>query len=214
MTSRFLLAGVLFGFMPAASAGLIGSQVTGFFTDSASSGGGANFFDPNVPTSGTSYEVPAGYLNSSGTTVTIQEPAIEFGTELSLCFCNLFTANFTDSQLVIDATAGFTYFDSLAFEFTDPVFSSITEVSNDWPDTFLSSSLSGDVISIGFSAVSAIGGQNYQAVFDVGSAGTATPEPSTVVIMATGLLAIYTQRKRGFLPVRTARINQPTVRDR
>ena len=53
-----------------AHAGLIGKPVTGSLQFN---GGGLNYFDPANPT------VPTGYLNTSSPTVTIGDPAQEFG---------------------------------------------------------------------------------------------------------------------------------------
>jgi hypothetical protein len=76
--------------------------------------------------------VPPGYLNDAGTTVTIAEPAIEFGAQTST---NLFTANFTDTQLIVtdmsSAPFGGT---SFLMSFTDSAFTglSATTVSDDY----------------------------------------------------------------------------------
>ena len=80
-----------------ARAGLIGTDVTGSAELNLIP---INIFDP------ANGMVPLGYLNDDGTTVTIAEPAIEFGAQTST---NLFTANFTDTQLIVTdvATAPF-----------------------------------------------------------------------------------------------------------
>jgi hypothetical protein len=119
---RLLLGGSLACFMPVAWAGLIGTQVTGVFTNQAQEA--PNYFDPaNVGI----YEIPAAALNSAGLTVTIAPNAVEFGTELACnsipCLPgNLFWANFTDTQLDIHNTAALSYSDNLYFQFTDPRF--------------------------------------------------------------------------------------------
>jgi hypothetical protein len=68
---------------------LNGSSVNGSLTFAGSS---SNNFNPSIG------DVPAGDGNSSGTTVTIASPLVEFG-DLALLFGgdpNLDTANFTD----------------------------------------------------------------------------------------------------------------------
>lgn len=67
------------------TAGLIGTEITGSYV--SRSNPEANLFDPALG------NVPTGYLNAAGTTVSIAEPAIEFGEQTDI---SLITANFTD----------------------------------------------------------------------------------------------------------------------
>jgi len=89
------LAGVMLLLGSAARAdSLNGSSVSGSLTFAGSS---SNNFNPSIG------DVPAGYGNSSGTTVTIASPLVEFG-DLALLFGgdpNLDTADFTDTTLTI-----------------------------------------------------------------------------------------------------------------
>ena len=174
-------------------AGLIGTQVTGAFTNQAQEA--PNYFDP---ANAIIYHIPAAALNSAGLTVTIAPHAVEFGTAFACVSTpcppgNLFWANFTDTQLDIHNTAAFSYSDNFYFQFTDPAFSGITLSSSDWLTASLTYSISGDTIYVDLMGVSATSGQNYDAIFDVASTA---PEPSTVLLIAVGCAGMALSRLR------------------
>lgn len=179
-----------------AEAGLVGTSVTGdvefptFF-------GTTNFFDP-ANTSSFPFTVPAGFLNASGTTVTISATEPEFGFASSVAKVS---ADFTDDQLtisnqilVVDTLGISTY----NFTFTDPAFlgQSFAKVSDTFDDKGLTGSLSGDQITLTWAAngnVEPIA--TMSAVFHIGAAsstgsGSSVPEPSTWALMLLGFAGL------------------------
>ncbi|HLK50736.1 MAG TPA: hypothetical protein VKT49_21495 [Bryobacteraceae bacterium] len=189
-------------------ADLIGSSVTGAFTDGASA---VNLFDPTVATN----VIPAGSQNLQGTTVVIEPGQLQFGTELG-CFisCNLITATFTATQLDIHTHAGFSFGlfgfpDTFHFTFTDPAFSGISEESNTFQTSTLFNTLQTSPLNFGLAGhsisidigVSAFAGQDYDAVFDLSSAPTspALPESSSLLSLAAVLGAVLSAGRRAKL---------------
>lgn len=173
---------------PPARADLIGSTVTGAFTEGTSA---VNLFDPAVATN----TIPAGYQNQDGTSVLIESGQLQFGAELG-CFisCNLVSAVFTGTQLDIHTHAGFSFGllgfpDTFDFTFTDPVFAGVSEVSSTFQTTSLITAFSTHTISIDMT-LSALAGHDYDAIFDVSSAprsSSPVPEPPGVVLLIAGL---------------------------
>jgi PEP-CTERM motif len=187
--SPLLLAAVLVGLTAwPARAGLIGTQVSG----SAQ----LNFVPINVfdPANGS---VPPGYLNDAGTTVTIAEPAIEFGAQNST---NLITANFAGTQLIVTDVAvapfGGT---SFLMSFTDPAFTglSVSTISDNYTNGILSQ-LTGDTLVVIWSGTVVSQPTTFQAVFDI--TPSAVPEPTSSVLAGTvglaGLVAWARRRRR------------------
>jgi hypothetical protein len=130
--------------------------------------------------------VPAGYLNSGlgSTTVTIGEPAIEFGFNDG---ANRDVTNFTDTQLVFTdlsfsgccaGSAGITY------TFTDSSFTSLSLVSTDFAG--FSYSLNANTITFSFPTFSTTGNTTKTAIFNVGTA----PEPGSIALVALGIAAL------------------------
>lgn len=72
------------------SASLLGTEVTGSLTFT---GDPSNYFDPGYGF------VPAGYLNVSGSSVTVSNPAIEFGFDDG---SSLISADFLNNKLVLN----------------------------------------------------------------------------------------------------------------
>lgn len=180
----------VFGFLAVgdasqARAGLLGTSVTGSITFPSFS---ANFFDP------ANGLVPAGFLNSSpgGPTVTIAEPAIEFGYQDG---ANRDTANFTDTQLTVMDTV-FSSATGFTMTFTDSAFTSLTLVANNFPG--FSSSLVGNVITVSYTGTGSPA--IFTATLNVGSSTgpSPVPEPSTVVGAGTAILMglAYAWRRR------------------
>jgi len=141
---------------PVAAGTLIGTQVSGalYFE-----GYMPNYFDP------VNGLVPTGYLNTSGSTVTISSNAVEFGFADGT---TTITAEFTSSQLIIaDQPKSTAHYNPLQLVFTNAAFTDIAEVSDTFPDGGLTGSLSGSVITLNWGGGSLTGGQPVQAVFNV-----------------------------------------------
>jgi hypothetical protein len=169
MKRHLIVGGLLMLACSTAHAGLIGSQVTG---NLQFDGNPNNYFDP------ANGFVPAGFLNTAGTTVTIAEPQIEFGYRDG---ANQDTANFTDSQLVISDQAFGNFFDNpVHMTFTDSSFAGLTLVSSNFPGG-ISFSLSGNTITFDWGGGPVSAG-TYTAVFNV---ATPVPEPSTFALFGT-----------------------------
>jgi hypothetical protein len=177
-----------------AEAGLVGTSVTGdlefptFF-------GTTNYFDL------ANGFVPSGFLNDSGTTVSISATEPEFGFASSLAKVS---ADFTADQLTIsnqilafDPNGISTYI----FTFTDPAFlgESFKTVSDTFDDGGLTGSLSGDQITLTWPAN---GGDEppatMMAVFHIGAASP-VPEPSAWALMLLGFAGL------GFVGYRRSR---------
>jgi len=178
---------------------LLGTSVNGTLQYAGSS---INYFNPS------NGEVPSsGYGNSSGTTVTIANPLVEFGAVGSLFGVkeDLDTANFTDTTLTIsdrclnDACVANNTF---TMTFVDAAFSglSVTQLSDSFGkgDTY---SLVGDKLAVtvtGFPS-SFPEGQTDSAVFNFASSssggpggpgGGTVPEPSSLAMLASGLVGL------------------------
>ena len=183
LTAAMALA--VFGATPA-HAQLLGTTVTG---NLSLPGNNSNFFDPAngfVPSSG--------YSNSTGgTTVTVAEPAIEFGFASGNILT--ITANITATQLIltevinnVDSPAGFT------MTLNDTSFGTPVLVSNTFPSGF-SFSKTGNIITVNGPANSTNG--TYQATLNV--AATAVPESGSGVLAllaASGSLFVAKLRRR------------------
>ncbi|GAC1358532.1 MAG: hypothetical protein NVSMB3_05590 [Acidobacteriaceae bacterium] len=168
-------------------ADLLGTKVTGSLTFS---GGTTNYFDPAFGF------VPAGFGNSvSPVNVTIGS-GVEFGFN---DFLNRDTANFSASHLVVrdichveaEFCPGSGPFKMTS---TDPAFTSATLLTNELGVSFL---FAGDVLTVNFPG-GLIPDNNATATFLIGSATGQTPEPGTMGLVGTGLLAAAGAVRRRF----------------
>jgi hypothetical protein len=171
-----------------AHADLIGTTVAGDFN--VTGAGSTNFFDPAQGL------VPAGYGNNFGPNVVIGS-GIEFGVSDSESVV-LYTFDFSNSTLHITNTSSEpTQENSYVATFTDPTFNSFRVIDNTLAG--LTFSFSGDVLTVNFAgfASDVVGnvGTADVSLFTLGA--VATPEPSSLVLLATGLcgLATFLRRK-------------------
>ena len=155
---------------------LLGTQVTGVMNIA---GAPANFFDP------ANGYVPSGYLNKTdGTTVTIADPAVEFGFQDGN---NLDTADFTDTTLTLTDVSKSSSV-SNTYQFTNAAFAGLTLLKTS--DTFtggVTANLDGTTLTIVAPEFGLPG--TYAATFSFRSA--TVPEPSTITLAATaGLMGL------------------------
>jgi len=168
--------------MPAgtARADLIGTQVTGSLKFGSDPN---NYFDPM------NGFVPSGFLNrTSGTTVTIAEPAVEFGFNDT---ANRYTANFTGTQLIITDSVFLGGPNSpVHMTFTDPAFAGFdfSRTSDNFPGG-ATSSLSGTTLTIEIQGASVSTGQTFQAIFGH-AANNTVPEPTSLALFGLGAVAV------------------------
>jgi hypothetical protein len=139
---------------PLWAASLVGTQVSGalYFI-----GYDKNFFDP------VNGGVPAGYLNHSGTTVTISSNAVEYGYADSTA---TITADFTNMQVTVtDHSLNTANYNAIELVFTNSAFSNLLAGTNSFPNGGMSASLDGDVLTLDWAGGDLTSGGTVQAVF-------------------------------------------------
>jgi hypothetical protein len=178
--AQLVACSALFGtvfFNTASQAAVIGSSVTGglFFANPT-----LNQFDP------LNNNVPDGFSNKlSGTTVTVAEPAIEFGFNDT---ANLDTVNITATQIIItDVRTGSSLSGASGSPFTiiltdTSLSDGITQLSNSFDST---ASWSGSTFTFHSNGTSEPA--TYTAVFNIAAA---VPEPSTWAMMILGFAGL------------------------
>lgn len=156
-------------------AALVGTSVTGSLTFT---GDPSNYFDP-----GYGFVPATGYLNTSSTTVTISNSAVEFGFDDG---DDLISADFTDNQLTISDLAESPLANNpFQMTFSDSAFAgqSLSAIS----DSFVDYSLVGDLLTLNYGGGTPIVGQTLTASFNI----TPTPEPSSAgIVSVSALLAL------------------------
>ena len=167
---------------PAAHAQFLGTQATGSIQFN---GAGPNYFDP------ANGLVPAGYSNSTqGTTVTVAEPAIEFG--LNEAGFNFDTVNITNTTIILTDTVSNGAFPFLV-TLTDTAFAGITFTKTSDTTNSFTFSRTGNTLSLNFAGTPTNG--TYTAIFTA-----VTPEPGSVALLAglavTGVGFVRRRRAR------------------
>ncbi len=184
--STLLSAAVLLSvFSLPGNATLVGTAVTGSLSFS---GDPSNYFDPGYGF------VPAGFLNLSGTTVTVSDSAAEFGYDDG---ASRISANFSDSSVTINdliELSGAT--NAFRLTFTDAAFAGRHLVAGANSLPLSDYSLNGDVITLDYPGGNPSQGQTLTAVFTI----TSAPEPATpgfIAISALLFLALFRTSKFG-----------------
>ncbi len=168
-----------------ANATLVGTSVDGSLTFTADP---SNYFDPGYGF------VPAGYLNLSGTTVTVSGSGVEFGFDDG---ASLISADFSSNHLIIsDLTEMPGPANSFQMTFTDAAFAgqNLILVSDGFP--LAGYAVSGDVMTLDYAGGNPTVGRTVTANFTVAPA----PEPPTfgsLVVAMLAILAILFCRPRG-----------------
>jgi hypothetical protein len=171
---------------------------TGYLTFGANP---ANLFDPIYGF------VPAGFANSVSYINVPISPVAEFGAgDLN----GFLTATFSigiepdgGTQLAITDSCSLAGCDQKNFEmrFTNPGYTSLVQLGNDTfpnmggfiPNGGISSSLDANFITVSWAGGGLPAGESL-VVFDLGLP-SAVPEPSTLILLATGLMAIPAKRR-------------------
>ena len=183
------LAAIALGLLASSSpaALLIGTSVTG---NLSFSGSPTNSFNPSAG------GVPAGYLNTAGPTVTVAEPAIEFGYADA---ANWDTANFTDNQLLIQdqALSGFVGNSPFTMTFTDAAFAGLMPVLV--TNTFSpapTASITGTTLTVSYPASNAtVNVPNTLALTLYNFAPV--PEPTSMAVLGLGAAGLLRRRRAG-----------------
>ncbi len=168
-----------------ASASLIGESVTGEINFA---GGSTNFFDP------ANGFVPASTLNSSGTTVTIGDPDVEFGIQDPFNFDSAdFSANgvVISDEVLLDAINN-----NWTMTFTSSAFTglTLTEVSDDFLYGGVTGTLSGDTLTFSWAGGSVFAGEPMTAIYTL--AAVPLPAGGLLLLTGAGALGLFGRRRR------------------
>ena len=151
----------------------IGSSVTGSLSFGALP---INFFDP------ANAAVPPGFGNHAGTTVTIGS-GIEFGYRDT---ANLDTVNLTGSSVALSDTGFGEGQAPFVIKLTDADFSKFSLISNGLGVSF---GLAGDTLTINYAGGEFTGQETTVLSYTNQTQTGLTPEPGTLALLGTGMLA-------------------------
>ena len=161
--------------LPGHSATLTGTLVTGSLTFA---GDLSNYFDP-----GYGFVPATGYLNASGTTVTVSDRDVEFGFDDG---SSLISADFSGNLLTVSdliESSGPT--NGFQVSFTDSAFSGqyLNQVADNFPT--YSDSIAGDVLTLNYAGGNPTAGQTFAASFTLAP----VPEPCAAGLVSLAVLA-------------------------
>jgi hypothetical protein len=186
--SALLSAAVLLSLLSVpGNATLVGTSVTGSITFS---GDPSNYFNPGYGF------VPAGYLNVSGTTVTVSDSALEFGYDDG---ASRISANFSDSSVTISDLIELSGPpNAFRLTFTDTAFAGQHLVAGADSLPLSDYSLVGDVITLDYPGGNPSQGQTLSAIFTI----TSAPEPATLGLISISALLCLALFRTSKFPVR------------
>jgi hypothetical protein len=198
MKAILALAVSVFVTSTSAFAQLAGTSDTGTFTPSGGGYPGGNYFDPAFLSANPSIGgfVPAGYANASSPTITIAAGDNTFAYQDAY---NLDTADFNGSTLTVTDAMNENGALPWTMTFTDPAFTGISAVSNNFINGGINASISGDVITLqwdgSYGPDEYVLRGTYTADFNVNSSAAAPDGASTIALLGLALAGLGSMKR-------------------